>query len=114
MNIVIVTGTITQIYDNGSERAKIIVADNYKDKATYIPISLFGNSASWAIANLKVGDHIRAQGNLGTYSTNAGTQSLTFVAHSVGWEGYKNPRKTDGNYQSVTPQGFQDYVRGNL
>lgn len=88
MNLTIITGNVTQIYENSASHIKIIVADNYKEKTTYIPIMCFEKQATWAIRNLRAGDHIMVKAHVGTYTGNDGTTKISIIAETISYEGY--------------------------
>ena len=93
MNKVIVTGNISSIYEN-SGNTKVTIADNYKDKTTFIPCTVFAESTRKFIKNyMRTGDHIVIEGRIGSYKDNNGKETISIIAESVNFEGYKNPAK---------------------
>ena len=92
MNLVIVTGNVCQVYDNGNN-VRISIADNYKDTTTYIPIFLFSGNAEFAKKYIVKGDHVSIEGRIGNYKGNDGKEHLTIIANRINFEGYRNPNK---------------------
>lgn len=93
MNIAIITGNVTKVWNDAPGRAKISIADNYKENTTYIPVMLFNQNADWAVRNVQVGDHINVQATIGTYKDSAGTERVSIIGQRISFEGYKNPKK---------------------
>lgn len=110
MNICILSGNITKIYDNSPSHIKIYIADNYRDKVTFIPVLLFNNNMMWAKNYLSIGDHISVTGVVGNYRDNNNVERVSIIAHQVRFEGYKNPRKAQyaqpRPYQSNEPTNY--------
>lgn len=109
MNLVILTGNVCNMYDNGSN-VKITIADNYKERTDYIKVTLFKNQADFARKYVKIGDHISVQGRVSTYESNMGA-TLGITAHEIGFEGYKNPNKKEDkqpNEEKTNSNSFSD------
>ena len=92
MNLTILTGNIAKIYNNDTN-ARMMIADNYKEKATFIPVSLYGPLANHVLRYMEAGDHVSVVGRVSTYKTPNGEERVSIIASRVSFEGYKNPRK---------------------
>ena len=104
MNICILSGNITKIYDNSPSHIKIYIADNYKDKVSFIPVLLFGNNMMWAQKYFEVGDHVSITGIVGNYRDNNNVERVSIIAHQIRFEGYKNPKKVMRSQQAQYQQ----------
>ena len=71
-----------------------MLADNFKERSDYIPISLFGKMAEHVLKYMQVGDHISIEGRVSTYRDNLNNERVTIIANRVNFEGYKNPKKS--------------------
>ena len=92
MNKVLLTGNITNIYDN-SQNVKITIADNYKETSTYIGITYFAEHCKEFIRNyMRKGDHVEITGRIGTYKDNLGQERISIIGHEISFDGYRNPR----------------------
>ena len=102
MNTVILSGNISQKFDNGNN-VKISIADTYKDKTVFIPITLYEHNAEFARKYLEPGDHISIEGRISMYENAEGKKGISIIAHRVNFEGYKNPHKGDTSYRYTKP-----------
>lgn len=106
MNKVIVTGNISSIYENAGN-TKVTIADNYKERTTFIPCTVFTESTRKFIKTyMSTGDHIAIEGRIGSYRDNSGKETISVIAESVNFEGYKNPSKqareiTENNFMTI-------------
>lgn len=108
MNIVILTGNVTTIWDNMPKNMRITIADNYRDKTTFVPVVCFGNNAEWVRRNIQKGDHVNVQATVGTYKGRDGIERVTVIAQRITFEGYRNPRKqSQSQYNTYnTPNNY--------
>ena len=108
MNIDIITGNITSIWDN-STNVKVTVADNYKETTTFIPSTFFSESTCNFIRQfMKVGDHISIKGRIGSYKDNNGKEVISVIGNEINFEGYKNPKKTNSNESAAENKNVAD------
>lgn len=103
MNLFIVTGNIAKMYQNSPENVKLVIADQYKDRTEFISVMLFGERAAWATKWIQVGDHVLAQGSIGSYDSGSGSRKMSLVAHKICFEGYPSPRRRSEKAQTFTP-----------
>lgn len=103
MNEFIITGNIAKIYKNSPQNVKIVIADQYKTNTEFIPVMVFGDKAAWAAKWLDIGDHILAQGSIGSYDTGSGSRKTSLVAHKICFEGYPSPRRRDAQAAAYAP-----------
>ena len=107
MNTVILSGNVSQKYDNGTN-VRLSIADNYKDKTVFIPVTLYDNNAVFAREHIEKGDHISIEGRLGIYKTQDNREIVSIIAHRVSFEGYKNPHKGVSSY-NYSPPSAEDF-----
>lgn len=89
INQVILTGTVCNMYDNANS-IKLVIAQNYKDKSTYIPVFVNSNAGMVFIKRyVTKGSYISIIGTLGTYKNNQGHDTLCVYARTINFEGYK-------------------------
>lgn len=109
MNLVILTGNVCNMFDNGNN-VRITIADNYKERTDYIKVTLFKNQADFARKFIKIGDHVSVQGRVSTYASNKG-EAIGVTAHEISFEGYKNPNKKEDkqpNEEKTKSDSFSD------
>lgn len=112
MNIVTLTGNVTSIYDNATN-IKVTVADNYKDKTTFIPVTFFNeNTCNFIRKYVRVGDHIGIENaRLGSYKDNQNKECLSVIGATINFEGYRNPNKNSTNVQEEnTKENTDNFV----
>ena len=102
MNTVILSGNVSQKFDNGNN-VRLSIADSYKDKTAFIPITLYDNNADFARNHIEKGDHISIEGRIGIYKTQDNREVVSIIAHRVNFEGYKNPHKGVMSYRYSPP-----------
>lgn len=95
MNVVVLSGNVTQVYDNRSY-TKFIIADNRADGYTnYIPVCVFDQQKDFVDKYVKIGDHVSVYGYVSVYR-DGDTQRISINASRVNFEGYRNPKKPAG------------------
>lgn len=92
MNSVILSGNVANIYINNNN-VKMVLADRYKDKTSFIPITCFGNTAEFVQRYFKIGDHVAIQGRLGMYKDSCNRETIDVIADRVSFEGYRKPQQ---------------------
>lgn len=97
INQVILTGTVVNTYDN-LKSIKLVIAQNYKNTKTYIPVLVCNNAGMVFIKRyIEKGSYISVQGRVSTYKNNQGHESVCIFANSINFEGYKkNNNVTEG------------------
>ena len=103
MNQFIISGKIAKIYKNSDKNVKIIIADQYRDMTSFIPVMCFDEKATWATEHLMTGDHILARGVVGLYDTGTGEKKISLITHQVSFEGYPSPRRRENADQTYNP-----------
>lgn len=97
INQVILTGTVCNMYDNANS-IKLVIAQNYKDKSTFLPVMVNSNSGMVFIKRyVTKGSYISIIGTIGTYKNNAGHDTLCIYARSINFEGYKKSATAQEN-----------------
>lgn len=112
MNIVILSGNVTSIYDN-TTNIKVTIADNYKENTTFIPITFFNeNTCNFIRKYIKIGDHISIENaRIGSYRDNQNKECLSVIGSLISFEGYKNPNKNSTNVQEQnTNENLDNFV----
>ena len=107
MNTVILSGNVSQKFDNGTN-VRLSIADSYKDKTVFIPVTLYDNNADFARKHIEKGDHISIEGRLGIYRTQDNKEIVSVIVHRVRFEGYKNPHKGISSYH-YSPSSADDF-----
>lgn len=104
MNTVILSGNVANIYVNQSN-VRLVIADRYKDKTAFLPVTCFGSTANFVQQYFRVGDHVAVQGRLGMYKDSCNRETIDIVADRVSFEGYPKPNKPQnpGMANSFTP-----------
>lgn len=100
MNNVILSGNVANIYINNNN-VRIVLADRYKDKTNFIPVTCFGATADFVQRYFKIGDHVAISGRLGTYKDSCNRETIDVVADRVCFEGYAKPPRQEsvtGNF----------------
>jgi RPA family protein len=102
MNKVLITGNITNIYDNG-ESVKVSIADNYKESTTFIGVIFYNeNSKSFIRKYIEKGDHVETVGRIGTYKDSVGAERMVVYGLEIAFDGYRNPHKRKNIFQDIT------------
>lgn len=109
INQVILTGTVCNMYDNANS-IKLVIAQNYKDKATYIPIFVNNNAGMTFIARyVKIGSYVSIIGTLGIYKNNQGHDTLCIYARTINFEGYRRTEATtEATIEATKENTFED------
>lgn len=92
MNNVILSGNVANIYINNNN-VKIVLADRYKDRTSFIPVTCFGTTAQFVQNYFKIGDHVAVQGRLGSYKDSCNRETIDVIADRVNFEGYRKPQQ---------------------
>ena len=102
MNQFIISGKIAKMYKNSDKNVKVIIADQYRDITSFIPVMCFDEKATWATEHLMTGDHVLARGVVGLYDAGTGEKKISLIAHQISFEGYPSPRRRETAAQAYS------------
>lgn len=107
MNNVILSGNVANIYINNNN-VKIVLADRYKDKTSFIPVTCFGTTAQFVQNYFKIGDHVAVNGRLGSYKDSCNRETIDVIADRVSFEGYSKPQKEQSVAKDFIPLQIEE------